>query len=188
MRADLGAFQPAPAFERDRINCSDAGIAAGVCTAVDGTTLQLDTQGGHGGQLVAADIVPMSIRPDSDFEWRSSPFSVNGTASTLIDPRGDWLTAYWLGRLYDTDASLNVSPSARPPLPYSGPDAGGDDGGVDASEPPPVSSGPIPTSSGCGCGVVGSLDLAWGAGGAMGLLALAGAVALRESHRRRRER
>jgi hypothetical protein len=132
MQASLGGFQPAPAFERDRLNCDDAGIAAGVCTAVDGVTvIHLDPSAGHGGELVATAVVPMFVRPDSDFEWRSSPFRVNGSGSTLLDPRGDWLAAYWLGRLSDRDASKNLSPNARPPLPYTLVDGGvgGDDAG-----------------------------------------------------------
>jgi hypothetical protein len=172
MKADLGAFQPAPAFERDRINCNDAGIASGTCTAIDGTTLQLNDQGGHGGELVANEIVPMSIRPDSDFEWRSSPFAVNGTGSNLMDPRGDWLTAYWLGRIYDTDPSKNVSPSARPPLPYSFADAGASDAGADAEAGAPPMPAPAPARSGCGCNLAFPEDFAWGALAFVGVTAL----------------
>jgi hypothetical protein len=153
MQNDLSAFEPAPAFERDRTNCDANEIAAGVCTAVDGMTIiHLDMSPGHGGELVATAVVPMSVRPDSDFEWRSSPFSVNGSASTLMDPRGDWLAAYWLGRLSDQDSSKNVSPNARAPLPYvlggAGDDAGVDVDASDAGAPPPNNDN-VDASGGC---------------------------------------
>ncbi len=121
VRGQLAGFQPAPAFERDRVNCDAQEISAGSCLAVDGTTvIQLETQTGHGGSVVATAPLAMSIRPDSDHEWRADPFEVNGNASNLIDPRGDWLAAYWLGRLVDRDPAKNLSPNARvwpPPGP-----------------------------------------------------------------------
>ncbi|MBK8252310.1 MAG: hypothetical protein IPK82_06525 [Polyangiaceae bacterium] len=123
---NLGGFQPAPAFTRDRVNCDEAEIAAGVCTAVDGSQFQLEAGKGHNGIVVAKEILPMSIRPDSDFVWRSDPHEVNGKASTLLNPGGDYLAAYWLSRVVDIDdTSKNVSPLALDPLPYSQGGAGG---------------------------------------------------------------
>jgi hypothetical protein len=117
IRESLSGYQPAPAFERDRLNCDDAEIAAGSCLAVDGTTvITLAAGQGHGGGVVATAPLPLSIRPDTDFAWRSDPFSVNGTGSSLMDPRGDWLAAYWFARLADRDPAKNLSPNARPPL------------------------------------------------------------------------
>ncbi len=141
MTADLGGFQPAPAIERDLVNCDPTEIAAGVCTAVDGTTQIVLASGmGHGGSVEAKDIVPMSVRPDTDFAWRSDPHDVNGTASTLMDPRGDWLTAYWLGRLFELAApEKNRSPFARPPLSYTRGEGGG--GGAGGASPAASSSG-----------------------------------------------
>ena len=156
----LLGMQGAPAFERDRVNCDDTEIAAGVCLAIDGTTtLTLAKEKGHGGLLVADAVVPWSVRPDSDFEWRSDPFGVNGTASTLLDPGGDFLAAYWLARLSDTSTSKNVSPFARAALPWARPDAGG------------PGEAPAPTS-GCGCDTAtpGAPNTAW----LLGLLALMG--------------
>ena len=121
IREDLSEFQPAPAFERDRTNCDDQEIAAGSCVAVDGkTVIHPSKNGNHGGSLVAKELVPMSVRPDSDFEWRSDPFEINGSGSSLMDPRGDYLAAYWFARLFDRDPTRNLSPNARPwPLPKS---------------------------------------------------------------------
>ncbi|MBI4957695.1 MAG: hypothetical protein HY908_37155 [Myxococcales bacterium] len=117
MAAMLGGFPPAPCLERDRTNCDAAELAAGSCLAVDGTTTIAIAGSGWGGGPVAAEPVPMSIRPDSDFMWRSDPHQVNGSASTRMDPRGDWLAAYWLGRLSELGApDANLSPFARPPL------------------------------------------------------------------------
>jgi MYXO-CTERM domain-containing protein len=179
MQTTLSGFQPAPAFERDRINCDDAGVAAGKCTAIDGTTITLDTSSGHGGSLVATAPLSMKIRPDSDFEWRNDPFEVNGTGSSLMDPRGDWLTAYWLGRLLDTDAAKNISPHARPPLPYMLGDAGAD-AETDASVEAGTSSPSSGKSGGCGCRIEGD-------GGAAGISGLAGTLlAMALGWRRRR--
>lgn len=115
IRENLSGFQPAPAFERDRQNCDASEIEAGRCLAVDGTTIiELSEGMGHGGGAVAKDILPMSIRPDTDFAWRSDPHELNGGASNLMDPRGDYLAAYWFARLMDRDTTKNVSPNARP--------------------------------------------------------------------------
>jgi hypothetical protein len=145
IRENLSGFQGAPSFERERINCDAAEIASGTCVAIDGTTtIKLLGARGHNGSLVAESILPMSIRPDSDFFWRSDPHAVNGQGDpTLLDPGGDFLTAYYLARLSDTDPAKNLSPAARAPLPYAraGADAGAE-GGANAAPS---------TSSGCGC-------------------------------------
>jgi MYXO-CTERM domain-containing protein len=153
---NLGGFQPAPAFERDRVNCDDAEIAAGACVGLDGTTvITLLPQPGHSGQPVAKDIVPKSLRPDSNFEWRSDPHSVNGGGGSLMDHGGDWLAAYWLGRISDLeDAQQNLSPQARAPLPYAlgGGGAGGTGGaGGSAATASSSSSGAVTTPSASGC-------------------------------------
>ena len=158
---NLGGFQTAPAFERDRVNCDDAEIAAGVCTAVDGSTMiVLDSGKGHGGGVVAKDIVPMSVRPDSDFHWRSDPHQVNGSASSSMDPGGDYLAAYWLARSIDIDdTTKNLSPFARPPLAYTpggegGSGGAGGAGGAGGSTVPGQggeAGGSPDTGGGCSC-------------------------------------
>ncbi|MFO0761605.1 MAG: hypothetical protein U0359_34500 [Byssovorax sp.] len=141
---NLGGFPAPPAFERDRVNCDEAELAAKKCLAIDGvTTIEILSTPGHGGGPVAKDILPMSIRPDSDFHWRSDPHQPNGNASTLMDPGGDFLAAYWLSRASELGgADKNVSPFARPPVPYTLGGAGGGDGtggagaGGSAMQPP----------------------------------------------------
>ena len=138
----LGGFQDAPAFNRDRVNCDDQEIAAGRCLAVDGvTTIVLANGKGHGGAIVAKELVPWSVRPDSDFEWRSDPFEVNGGASTLMNAGGDFLAALWLARASDTDTTKNVSPYARPALAYTFTDVPADDTDAGAPAASPGKSG-----------------------------------------------
>lgn len=143
----LAGFQGAPSFERDRVNCDDTEIAAGKCLAIDGvTTIELEADKGHGGSAVSKHILPWSIRPDSDFVWRSDPFGVNGTGSTMLDSGGDFLAAYWFPQANDKDTTKNVSPHARPALPYTFVDPDGDDGDTDAGADPGSSGG---GKSGC---------------------------------------
>lgn len=177
--ADLAGFQGAPAFERDRVNCDDGEIAAGSCLAIDGkTTIVLAKGKGHGGGPVAQDPLPRSIRPDSDFDWRSDPHSVNGSASTLLDPGGDYLAAYWLARASDRDSSKNRSPFARAALPYTRgmPD---DDAGTTNDAAPAASS----SSGGCGCALPAHAS-ASPFGIALALTACAGTLRARARRRR----
>ncbi|MFO0614451.1 MAG: hypothetical protein U0414_17840 [Polyangiaceae bacterium] len=176
---NLSGFPPAPGFQRDRVNCDDAELAAKSCVAIDGTTiLHILDETGHGGGPVAADILPMSIRPDSDFMWRSDPHSPNGHASTLMDPRGDWLAAYWLGRISTLATPvLNVSPFARPALPYT---LG--EGGAGGASSGTGGGAPLPSDEGCACSVTSARTdprpLLTGAAMALGLC-------LRRARRRR---
>jgi hypothetical protein len=146
VRANLAGFPVAPCLERDRVNCDEGEIAARSCIGLDGTPIELEAMTGHNGQAVAKAWLPMRIRPDSDFMWRSDPHTVNGTANTRMDPRGDWLAAYWLARLSAfRDASENKSPNARPALPYTlGEGGGGGEGGAGGALP-------IESANGCGC-------------------------------------
>jgi MYXO-CTERM domain-containing protein len=152
--ADLGGFPGAPAFERDIQNCDAAEIAALSCVAIDGKTIiALSKQKGHGGSIVAQDVVPRSVRPDSDFFWRSDPHEVNGASSNKLDPGGDYLAAYWLSRASDRrDTFRNRSPFGRKALPYTraNPDEPDLDAGADGG-PSAATPGDEPKSSGCGC-------------------------------------
>lgn len=174
---DLSGFQPAPAIEREVVNCTPADVDAGSCVGIDGKTMiTLLGNKGWGGSLVAKDIVPMPIRPDSDFEWRSDPHRVNGTGSTLMDPRGDWLAAYWVARLADEDVTKNISPNALPPLLYdTGGEGGNDAGGEGGAEHAGGGS-----SGGCGCAAAG----AGGGVAAIGLAAFLFAAACVRARRR----
>jgi hypothetical protein len=150
VKENLSGFQPAPAYQRDRVNCDDAEIAAGSCLAIDGkTTIVLSLTRGHNDVVVAKTPLPMSIRPDTDFAWRGDPHGVNGGPGNRMNPGGDVLAAYWLARVSDLDdAKRNVSPFARAALPYvRGP--GDDESETDAGP----GAAPGEESSGCGCRV-----------------------------------
>ncbi len=155
MKTNLAGYPAAPTFERDRVNCDAAEIGAGSCVAVDGVTvIALSSTRGRGGTVVAKSIVPIAVRPDSDFAWRSDPFAVNGTGSNRLDPRGDWLAAYWLGRYLDRDPSKNVyvEPQSMPPGGMPGGGAAADAG---AASPPADGAAPNASagtsSGGCSC-------------------------------------
>jgi hypothetical protein len=131
MKANLVGYPAVPTFQRDRINCDDTEIAAGSCLAVDGvTTIQLSSNKGRGGSTVAKTPVPIGVRPDSNFSWRSDPFGVNDGGSNRLNPRGDWLAAYWLGRLLDKDPTKNLYVDPKGP-------------GADAGTPPALPAGPL---------------------------------------------
>lgn len=184
MHDSLLAYPAAPTMQRDVTNCDAAEIAALSCLAVDGvTTLTLSSTKGRGGSTVATTSVPVAVRPDTNFAWRSDPFGVNDGASNRLNPRGDWLAAYWLGRLLDRDPTKNlIAPDAVPPV--GGADAGpGDDAGAggtpsDAgpggSAASPSGAGDAAAPSGCGCLVQGRGTHAAGLVGVAGLIGLAG--------------
>jgi MYXO-CTERM domain-containing protein len=89
----------------------------------------------------------MSIRPDSDMAWRADPYGVNNGPSNRMNPGGDVLGAYWLGRVSDLDdAQRNLSPHARAPLPYTRGTPEDEDAGL-------VEATPSGDSDGCGCRV-----------------------------------
>ena len=183
---NLGGFQVPPAFERDRVNCDDAELAAKLCLAIDGVTqIEIMDGEGHGGGPVAKDILPMSIRPDSDFAWRSDPHQVNGSATTRMDPGGDFLAAYWLARVTDLeDDTKNVSPFARPPLPYTlGAGGAGGAGGGGGAGGAPAAGGGDETSDDGGCSCEVPRGRATSAA-SLGALALALAAARGRARRR----
>lgn len=185
---NLSGFPAPPAFERDRVNCDEMEIAQGECLAIDGVTkITLMSSPGHGGGPVAKDILPMSIRPDSDFHWRSDPHQINGNASTLMDPGGDMLAAYWLARASELGgADANLSPFARPPLPYTLDDGGaGGAGGGGMGGSGGGSGAAPPEESGCSaCAAAGAERAPMPAlGGASALLGLALLVARRGRRR-----
>ena len=181
---NLGAFPTPPAFYQDRVNCSGADIEAGSCIGIDGkTVIPLASGTGHDGEVVAQSILPMSIRPYSDFEWRSDPHDVNGTGATNVMDGGDFLAAYWLGRVIDLDdPSKNLTPHPR--APYVAADAGK----PDAASSPDAGAAKTPrapeSSGSCGCDVPGSLA----AGGPLvaGLASLLAMLAARRRTLRRR--
>lgn len=191
MHDALVAYPAAPTIQRDIVNCDAGEIAALSCLAVDGvTTIPLSSSKGRGGSIVSTMSVPVSVRPDTNFAWRSDPFGVNDGPSNRLNPRGDWLAAYWLGRLLDRDPSKNlIAPDAIPPVvgPDGGTSTSGGVGGGDAGSGtsggpgagPGTSGGAAGDSGGCGCLVHGrGTDAA-------GLFVLAGLVAAIARRRRR---
>jgi hypothetical protein len=179
MRQSLGAYAPPPTLQRDRVNCDDAEIAARACVAVDGTTaLSLSDKRGHGGIVVATAPVPIAVRPDSDFLWRGDPYAVNEGASNRLNPRGDWLAAYWLGRLLDRDPSKNLSPTPAPTPDDPASPGDGSSGGQDTPRDGDASA----ADGGCAC----TMHASNGSGPALALTALALTALSRRRSRLRR--
>ena len=95
----LQSFPDAPYFDTEIVNCDDTEIAAGSCEAVDGSTITLLGPVGWNDELVAAAPVPMSIRPPSNYHWRSNPYRVNGGGSgDGLNPAVDFRLTYWMAR------------------------------------------------------------------------------------------
>ncbi|HCH67002.1 MAG: hypothetical protein CL927_06935 [Deltaproteobacteria bacterium] len=100
--ADLRGFSDAPYFPESRVNCDEVEIEAGVCTALDGSTLHLLGEAGWNDTLIAEEPLPMSIRPASNYHWRSNPYQVNGDAgATAFLGAVDFRFVYWMGRFIE---------------------------------------------------------------------------------------
>jgi hypothetical protein len=146
--ATLREFPPPPYWNPAVENCDAAEIAAGSCTAIDGTTaITIAPELGRHDSVVAVDPLPKRLRPPSNFEWRGDPHGVNGGGGNRLNPGGGFHGAYWLGRYLraGTTGFENVSPLAREAPPRSAPtDAGTVP--ADAGTMPPGDGG-----DGCGC-------------------------------------
>jgi hypothetical protein len=105
---DLRGWPDPPYWNDEVVNCDADEIAAGVCLAMDGVT-EIELYGemvdgvfqageSRGAYPVAKTLVPRSVRPPSDFEWRSDPYRVNEGGGDRLDPGGDFRAAYWSGR------------------------------------------------------------------------------------------
>jgi hypothetical protein len=117
----LLGFNLGPYWNDVRINCDEDEIAAKECLAVDGqTVLQLSKT--DGDDIMATEALHPSIRPPSNFDARSNPFEVNGGGGMRLNPGGDLLCAYWLGRYFSANApgETNVSPFAQQHMPVGG--------------------------------------------------------------------
>lgn len=92
-------YPAAPYFDRAVENCDADEIASGVCTLRDGTEVRVLGEVGWNDSLVVDKIVPMAVRPPSNYHWRSPPYRPNGgNDSGHINPAVDFRVAYWLGR------------------------------------------------------------------------------------------
>lgn len=111
--AQLGEFVDPPYWDDPVENCDANELAAGTCTAIDGTT-QITLVAPNRGE--SRDPLPKRLRPPSNFEWRSDPRTVNGGGGPRLDPGGDFRCAYWMGRVLRAadHGAANVSPFARP--------------------------------------------------------------------------
>ncbi|MCB9786146.1 MAG: hypothetical protein H6744_05560 [Deltaproteobacteria bacterium] len=177
----LSGFPLGPYWQDARTNCDEAEIAARECLAIDGTTvLELEGQA-ENGRWMAKEALDPRIRPNSDFNARSNPFEVNGGGGgDRLNPGGDLMAAYWLGRYFEQRApgERAVSPNARAHRPIGGevapPDPGPEPGpevapemapettpdataevdaaGDAAAEAAPDVAAPAPGGSGCGGG------------------------------------
>lgn len=95
----LKDYPAAPVFDREVENCDAAELAAGECVLDDGTQVRVLGDVGWKGTIVADRIVPMAVRPRSNYYWRSNPYQVNGGSdSGALMPAVDFRIAYWLGR------------------------------------------------------------------------------------------
>jgi hypothetical protein len=92
-------YPPAPYFDRVVENCDEMEIASGECTLRDGTQVRVLGEVGWNGTLVVDKVVPMAVRPPSNYHWRSPPYKPNGGGGGgHINPAVDFRIAYWLGR------------------------------------------------------------------------------------------
>jgi len=122
---DLAGFPDPPYWNSPAIiNCDEDEIAAGECLAVDGETViqlagvwwggEFHYFPGHTGDPQATQPMPRHVRPPSNFNWRSSPYEINGGGGSRMNPGGDFHGAYWLGRYMkrSNNSRINVSPNA----------------------------------------------------------------------------
>ena len=92
-------FRSLPFVGESILNCDEAEIDSGSCIGDDGTDLPLLGYVGWNDELVAEVPVPMSIRPHSNYYWRSNPYAVNGgRVISLCCQRMIFGFVYWAGR------------------------------------------------------------------------------------------
>ena len=126
MAALLAAFpagDPATGayWDDPRINCDEAEIAAGQCLAIDGKTILTIAGKNQDGRVLATEALDPSIRPNSNFNARSNPFEVNGGGSgRMLNPGGDLLASWWMGRYFAIGDGGNRSPNLRAHEPVGG--------------------------------------------------------------------
>ncbi len=140
----LLGFSLGPYFN-DRVeNCDEDEIASQECLAIDGKTVLHLIGKTSSGEWMADEALDPSIRPPSNFNSRSNPFVVNGGGSNLLNPGGDLLAAYWMGRYFQINSmgAASISPNARDHMPLGGrPDGGAPDAGDEDTD-----------LDGCACG------------------------------------
>jgi hypothetical protein len=69
---------------------------------------------GRKGKTLAREPVPIELRPPSSFEWKSSPYRVEGSARPEVAYTGlDYLAAYWMLVAADPEGSARRQAGAR---------------------------------------------------------------------------
>jgi len=153
----LEGFSLGPYWNDERINCDEQELEAMHCIAIDGATeLTLIGNGERGGMLASEALHPR-IRPPSNFDSRSHPFAVNGGGGMRLNPGGDMLGTYWMGRYLQHNAAgeVNLSAFARDHMPVGGGDADSDaDTDVDTDTDSDTDSD-ADSDSGSGCNAAG---------------------------------
>ena len=118
----LKSFSLGPYWNDARENCDASELEAGECLAVDGETVLTIDGTDDSGRPMASEALDPSIRPPSNFDARSNPFTVNGGGGNRLNPGGDLLAAYWFMRYQEKKGvgEANVSPFVRDHMPVGG--------------------------------------------------------------------
>jgi hypothetical protein len=62
----------------------------------------------------ACSVVPVVLRPPTDYLWQRNPFQVSGGSSETIETAGiDYILPYWMGRYYGVIAPDPVQPAVQ---------------------------------------------------------------------------
>lgn len=113
----LGSWWAPPYYNPVVTNCDAAELAAESCVAIDGVTIiTLDPVTSTPAEPRADTVLPIELRPPSNFEFRSDPYRVNGGGGFRVNPAPGFRASYWMGRVLftnDADTDNNVSPHAR---------------------------------------------------------------------------
>ncbi len=97
----LGEWNDMPYWSFGADNCDETELESGDCIGVDGTPITVLSSPGRNGTIVAAEPVPMRIRPSSNYWWRSNPYGPNGGGDgSGLYPGSDFRFAYWMGRYF----------------------------------------------------------------------------------------
>ena len=95
----LKGFPEPPYWELEVVNCDEQELVAGECELIDGTMVSVEGEIGWNDSLVVDKPIPMSIRPASNYHWRSNPYRPNGGGDgARMAPGVDFRFAYWLAR------------------------------------------------------------------------------------------
>jgi len=166
----LEGFSLGPYWNDKRINCDEQEIAARHCIAVDGKT-ELDLIGKNAnGEWFASEALDPRIRPPSNFDSRSHPFVVNGGGNgRLLNPGGDLLATYWIGRFMErtVPGDVHLSPNARTHMPVGGYPAGDADTDADTDSDTDLDTdsntdtGKTGSNRDSGCSVSGQGQVSW---------------------------